>query len=149
MILQDLLTTELEDKDLVWMMKALAGHYGGYEPIDVVREIAEGLPHEIWRLEGPAEGIIITTVIEHPAGKELLIWWLAGKGILKNLYQIYGALKDIARDRDCTWISGAAQNPALGEYCRRKLNVVSQDNLFTIEVNHGRTERTEASYKQG
>lgn len=144
-MLQRLKTTELTDQDLVWMMKALAGHYGGYAPYDIVSEIYQGLPHEIYRITTPAEGVIITTELTHPAGKELLVWWLAGKNVMVNLDQIFSELKDIAQDRDCRWISGAAQSMALGRYCQKKLGCVSQDKLYTIEVNHGRKNNTQTT----
>jgi len=137
-MLEELKTTELCDQDLVWLMKALAGHYGGYEPVDIVREIWQGSPHKIWRLTTPAEGIIVTTEIGHPAGKELMIWWIAGKNVFRHITEIHSELESIAKDSGCRWLSGVAQKLALGKFCQKKLGVVSQDYLYTIEVNYGR-----------
>lgn len=92
-------------QDHHYIKRACEVNYIGAEPRHVVFDAAQGTA-QIFRLEGKAEGIVITRIVQHPSGRELSIWGIAGKGIFPR--QVRFVAEELSRygaDNNCKWLT--------------------------------------------
>ena len=103
--LQQLSIEDVQEQDLIWLMRALEGNLDGVEPQHVLYKVTIGLA-QLWRVEAPGKGIFVTQLLEVPRGLKLEIWWMAGKGIIVQKEMINKDLRDFAKARGCFALSG-------------------------------------------
>lgn len=59
------------------------------------------------------EGLIVTQFIDFPAGRELMVTHLGGRGYLKRLAELRAEMEEIARKCGCRWMSGIVARQGL------------------------------------
>lgn len=101
-----------DEEDIAWLERGLETWPLGANFQSVVEEIQEGF-YQLWRVEAPAEGIVLTQIIQHPYGRELHVKTLAGKRIIRNLDAIFEVLRAYGREHGCKWVGGDANSPQL------------------------------------
>jgi hypothetical protein len=111
---------QLEEEDLKWLGLAREAQLGGVSPGNLASQVSEGRA-QIWRYIGDEDqrGIIITTVLSHNDGKELLVWLLSGIGMKPHLEEITERLSDFGRSIGCKWLTGRSK-PAIARLLSRK-----------------------------
>lgn len=95
----------VDEKDWAWLEVGLKSMPYGYDLKSTMEDLMAGML-QFWRLEGEAEGILLTRIMEHPWIRELEVVTMAGKGVVKNLHLIYQALKSEGRNLGCKVIGG-------------------------------------------
>jgi hypothetical protein len=110
--LEQLDPREITEDDLRRMIELLELDYQGKTVKDVLALAAQGLV-QIWRAKDGPEGLIITQVLRHNTGKELVIWGLIGKGLFRYTKGLRQDLEEIVRQADARWLSGYTYDPRL------------------------------------
>jgi hypothetical protein len=119
---------------LVLLDKAAKAGYYGYNVSHVVKWAIEGKA-QIWQLAGPdCSGVLVTQILEHPAGKELFIWSMAGQGFLANADMIMDRLEAFARAEQCKWIGGSAIHQGLENFYTTWGRLKKQATYFIAEI---------------
>lgn len=101
---------DVDKIDLKHWKRAVEEGYYGHKVEDLIMDVAQGVL-QLWRGRGEGfEVILLTQMFKHPAGKELKIWSLAGKGYVKNLGLIHDTLVEYAKEQGCRWLSGETKS---------------------------------------
>ena len=102
------------------LKKALEANLFGYTPLDVLTEAVKHDVH-IWVLRADdCSGVWVTRIEQHPGGKELFTWLMAGSGGLhRHTKFIMERLQRFAEKTDCRWMTGLAI-PRLARYYKAK-----------------------------
>lgn len=125
---------ELTEQDLLHLDAAVSTSYTGRSVAHILTAVAQ--QHmDLWRL---GDGVLVTQLLDHPAGHELYLWALAGQGLVHDLEQHAEELCDIARRANCRWIGGLAVRPGLVRVLIRRLKVVPKYTYCLLEVDNGR-----------
>ena len=126
---------DLNEQDLLWIASACEDCYYGYTPKDIFAETITG-HFQLWKF-GDAEehctGIMITRLDEYPAGKELWIWGVAGRGYVRNFPVIRQTIMNFAKASKCKWVSGMATLPRL-ETLYNEMGAKRQATFYIKEV---------------
>lgn len=122
---------ELSASDTKWLTACSKIGYYGYKPGDIVLMALKG-EVQLWRVKDGA-GIVITRILSHPAGKELDIWLLAGRGLIRLADGICEQLENYARSMGCRWVSGHSARPGLTRLYERLIGP-SDMKSFTKEI---------------
>lgn len=104
---------EIPSRLVKWLDKSAKVGYYGYEAKHILADALEKTL-QLWEVAGDnAEGIIVSKVLQHPAGKEFQVWTMAGKGFLRDLDKLYKELEVYATEHGCKFISGLVVNEQL------------------------------------
>ena len=127
-------TWELTEEDLRWLLKAVDGEdeFGWTAPT-VLEEILASRA-QLWRMEGEAEGVVVTTVQFCPRGKYLMVWFLAGKGLIKGAKEIFDSLKEGAKNAGCFAVYGQAKTKAQVEMYVRFFGLKKAGTNMILEI---------------
>lgn len=102
----------ISDNVLILLDKAVKTSYYGFKVSHILPEIAN-FNMQLWECKGDnTHFIVITQMTKYPAGTELMIWSVAGKGYIKNVDLVYDTLINFARDNNCRWLSGLITDEA-------------------------------------
>ena len=124
---------ELVDEDLKWLQKICNIAYYGYKPEHVVAG-AITKDKQLWRLRGEGlEGLAVTILIEHPAGNELLVWGLAGRGYLRNFDRVLQDFKSYMGQHSIKWLTGLARKAEFGAEHER-IGAKKIGSMYTLEL---------------
>lgn len=121
---------ELTETDFKWLSKMVDGYYRGARPIHLVKDAMEGRAL-LWRLTGDQEGMMVTQVLLHPAGKEVLVWGLAGENL--KMLPLADAVENYAKEHEAKWIGAQTSSPAMEKLFSR-LNGKSISRYWLKEV---------------
>ena len=123
----------LDAEDLGWLKHATTGCFAGVGPGVILPQVVQGNA-QLWRFCGErGRGVVVTQMRDYPGGRELYIWQLGGKGVLREIDYIYGVLLDFAKQNYCVWIRGLA-TPGLARVYERKLGFKRRNIEVIIEV---------------
>lgn len=66
---------------------------------------------QLWRGEN-CYGVfaVVTNVVEHPAGKALVLWGIGGKGYIKAQDFVWDKLESYCKAKGYKWISGMSEH---------------------------------------
>lgn len=101
---------DLTEQDLFYLIRAAEADQYGVTAKDYLHAALEK-DIRLWRIVGNGEGILGTRILQHPAGRELLVEFLAGRKVAKGLSAIYASLEPYAREHGCKWIALQAARP--------------------------------------
>jgi hypothetical protein len=119
----------LDAEDRSWVERARSVAYAP-EPLDqVLHRISTGEYH-VLRL---SPGILVARVLESGLERELNVYMLAGRNVLRELPEVSGSLRALAQFFGCKWISGIAIRPGL-ERKYRRLGARSVGTYMLMEV---------------
>ena len=129
---------QLTAQDIKWLHKICEMNYYGHEAHHIIADVLRK-DKQLWRFEGEKlAGLGVTSVEKYPAGTELWIWGIAGKGYVKKFPQILESLISFLPEHNICWISGSTRLPRL-----RKIYTTAgakiRGTLFTLnlkEKNH-------------
>lgn len=102
--LKEVLLLQPEHKDLIRGL--LHKLWDGTRLADVLRKIGEGDLYLFATVDNSC--LVLTEVIVHPKGKELFIYGITGRGILKNKHEVVEDFKELAKRLDCKWVGAEA-----------------------------------------
>lgn len=109
---------EMAEQDLRRLIELLELDYQGKTVKDVLGMAAQGLV-QIWKAKNGPEGLIITQVLRHNTGKELVIWGLIGKDLFRYAKGLRQDLKDLVQHAGVRWLSGYTYDPRLQRIYQR------------------------------
>lgn len=115
---------------IFWLAKIAQEDYTGMEAKDIILDAARG-QLKLWDWKS-GSGLVVTELLHHPAGSELLVFGLAGEGLGKELRTIAEFLKQYAREQGCRWVGGNTTNMKLQKLSFRLAKAVS--TRFIVEV---------------
>jgi hypothetical protein len=125
---------DLDERDMKWLLKGVESFQDGTKPRHVMEDVSEGYM-QLWRVEGAAEGIMVTQLIRKPAFRVLEIWTLAGKGLFPQYgNKILEECRDVARKMGADRIYCGAESPALEKLYERRLGMQPKARRFVAEV---------------
>lgn len=130
-IVQPLAVEEITEEDLHWFSVAAQSSPYGHTGDWVLEQVAEKF---LIALRIPNIGIVLIQILEHPGGKELYIWGLAGKGIFEKTAEIYDDLRFIAKVHDCEWIGATTARRGVGRVYERLLEAKPFALLYKKEI---------------
>lgn len=127
------LPEDMSDGDLAWLAKVCGVSYTGVTPEGLLPELVAGTL-AMWRVNGGAAGVVLTQILQHPGGRELYMWGMAGKGIIENIETIYDGLKAYGASQGCRWVGGRALRPGLTRVYEKLLGVRPFAAHFVKEI---------------
>lgn len=131
---------EVEEYDVALMAQALALDYTGTLAQHSLADMLSG-ETQWWRLvdAGAAEprGIVETKVLEHPAGRELLVKVVAGERVLVQGRRVAGMLEHFARGAKCRWMSGVSLNDRMARFYERRADMPVVGYVHMRELTKG------------
>ena len=133
-VLRQIAVQDLSEQDIFWLIKATATSYTGAEPKHIMADAAQGLM-QLWRV-GEEEGLIVTQLLHHPAGNELHVWSMAGRGIIPRIEDIYQDLLSMAKEHNCRWIGGSPTSPGLERVYERVIGATQWASRYLKEIDH-------------
>lgn len=96
---------DMTDADYAHLIAAANGMYNGVTAADLAQDELQG-NLQFWRIEGKAEGILVTQLSKFPAGRRLHVTAMAGKGVYpKQVKFIYDNLLELAAKVQCKYFS--------------------------------------------
>ncbi len=81
-VLLPLRVDEVNEDDVRWMERVLVDSEDGYD-VGAIMAVAAANRCRIWRCVGDGEGVIITSLEQQPNGINCLVWFLAGRNLIK------------------------------------------------------------------
>lgn len=117
-------------KHALWLAKACKAGVYGYTPQMILDCVAQG-QMQLWSMDGE-RGIVITLVTIHPGGKELLVWGLAGKGVILN-GSLGEELKRVGGILNCKWVCGYLPSSSI-ERLYKKFGGKKISTLYRAEI---------------
>lgn len=95
---------ELEDQDLAEVLRIANTPPLTHGAKDIVDAVMGGRM-TAWRMSGDASGLVLTRILSHPAGKELNIWAVSGKNVLKCRRKIRDWFLGFAHTCGIRWVT--------------------------------------------
>lgn len=120
-------------EDLDWLARACDGNYGGIGPDFVLGRVSAGTL-EMFRIEGAADGILISEISCYPAGKEAVIWALAGKNLVYSFPDILAQYTRLAQKAGCRWIGARSENPRIVHYLMQRCGLEPRAHWVQAEI---------------
>ena len=130
--LKELKVGELNEQDLEWLLRSTEASYTGMQPVHVMVDAAEGRAR-IWRV-ADGKGILVTKVLEHPAGWELYILCIAGQGLFELFNDGAEEFFDLARQHKCRYIGCLVERAGMERILNHKLNFEPKLTYCLAEV---------------
>lgn len=122
--------------DLVWLNSFCKGVPLGFKPEHIVEDmLTRSL--RVYRLPDPANGLIMYQVLQHPGGRELFVWGLAGEKVARVLGGIRELTHYLAAELGCRWVGGVARKPAHERFYEEVLGVPPAGKIFLEELKEG------------
>lgn len=110
---------KITDADLICLQKAVEVCYTGHRVEDVLRGLSR-FELQLWRgINGPDTFSIITRIVQYPGGKQLEVWSIGGKGYVRSVEQVYGRLKEFAKESSCRWFAVTIERKAFLKLYKR------------------------------
>lgn len=107
---------KVDDAVLLCLQKATAACYTGHKVEDVLKGLAN-FELQLWRGAGPF--VAITRVVEYPAGRQLELWAIGGKGYIATLPQVVEVLTEFAKQMGCKWVAYTTDRVAFQKVCAK------------------------------
>lgn len=95
-ILLPLRVDEVTSDDVKWMERVLVDSEDGYD-VGAILALAAANRCRIWRCMGGGEGIVITSLEQQPNGVNCIIWFLAGKNLIRWGSSLFEQLSHYAK----------------------------------------------------
>lgn len=114
-------------RHVFWLAKICQEDYTGMEAKDLILDAAKGVL-QLW--ETPSDGVIVTEVLQHPAGKEFLVFGIAGEGL--DILKIARWAREEGKRLGCRWVGGNTTNPKMERISKRLAKKIS--SRFLTEV---------------
>jgi len=102
---------QVEPVDVFWLDKALKKDYHETSVENVLDGLSSGI-YQLWRL-GEGDGIAVSTIMIYPQGKDLIVPWIAGKGVLEHFDKLREAVRYFGKVHGCRWLSALAVRKGL------------------------------------
>jgi hypothetical protein len=124
-----------DEMDLEHVKKLCRTSYSGLSYEDVLQDIARGILRP-WRITGPkCEGILLLRLDQHPLGRELVIWGIAGSGIMRGAKDMFGTIVGHAREQGCRWVTAYNMEPHLAKlYSTELFNLPPVGTIHRMEL---------------
>jgi hypothetical protein len=106
---------KISPRDVYWLIEACDILYTGTEPKDLFMDALKGKV-QLWSCE---DGVIVTSLVQHPAGKEFILYTLAGKNMITNLEKNWTPIKSYAKKQGCKWITAYLTNERLRKFATK------------------------------
>lgn len=101
------------EKDLEWLALGGEALYIKMSPLDWVKGWAGmGGPYTFWTI-GDEQGMLVTSLRDHPEGRELYVDLIVGKGLVVARNEIKSELWQIAKRCGARWVGGNVIRPGL------------------------------------
>ncbi len=112
-----------------------------YDPYEsslrqILIELCEGRLHlyEIKASNGRQMGVVILQKNLQLNGKELVVWGLAGKGIVKYANKFFKAVEQEAKRLNCRWLSAYTMRSGLAKIIKKEFKPASEIYHFMKEL---------------
>ena len=107
---------DLTSRDLYWLQRCCRRTHTGMQPKHIIKDAIDG-KLTMWRIvaEDEVEGIAIFQINDIPSGRELVVWNIAGRGIIKALHPIKEATSQYAQANSCNFLRSEVTSPALAD----------------------------------
>lgn len=109
----------LTEADLGWLVKIAQSSPYGHTSKQLLL-MALNRKVQLWRIEGKATGLILTSREEWPKGSELRVWGMAGKNVFpaQAKFLIDDLLK-VCVKYNCRWLAFTNIHPAMDKFYAR------------------------------
>lgn len=109
----------LQEADLVWLIKIAETSHLGHTTRNIL-ELALSRKVQLWRIEGKAQGMLVTSREEWPKGRELRVWGMAGKGVFPTQAKhLIDDLLKVCVKYNCRWLAFTNIHPAMDKFYAR------------------------------
>lgn len=108
-----------QERDLGYLLKIAETIPGGFTGQLLLHMVANKRL-QAWRIEGKAQGLILTGLEHWPKGKELRVWGMAGKNVfpVQARFLIDDLLK-VCVKYNCRWLAFTNIHPAMDKFYSR------------------------------
>jgi hypothetical protein len=103
---------EICEADLEWLQRAFKQSKIGETLDQQIPEVLNGTA-QVWRVVGNAEGAVLTKLVAHPQGRELLLWAMSGRGLLRSMEDVRAELVDEAHQVGARWLGTYSARPGM------------------------------------
>ena len=111
MLLTVLQPTSITATHLHWLQLVCSMDYTGVQPKHYLADALEGKVL-LWDFDS-GNGIVLTQLLQHPAGKEVFILGLAGTGLIRKVKTLNEIIQTYAECVGARWIGGNVVNARL------------------------------------
>lgn len=87
---------DVTQEDVSWLNHVLKDSEDGYD-VDSILALASQGRCRIWRVVGDGTGILVTTLDAQPSGINCVVWFLAGKGLMRCVDSLFEQVSVYAR----------------------------------------------------
>lgn len=104
--IQQIWLDSIEAEDITPLQLAADVLPFGYKVEDILGDIREGY-RQLWRgVNKVGRFVLVTQIVQHPGGKELNVWTIAGQGYIYGLKQAHAKMIEFGKENNCKWLTG-------------------------------------------
>jgi len=144
-ILERIHAAELKHDDLRLLRNITALSDKGHQPLDILQDETAGT-RQLFKIG--QDGLLVTQILAHPAGRALHIWGVAGDSLIKQAGEIVTEVKTLAKLWDCRWVEFQTTSPVLAKVYEAAWDTKPVGRFYSVEVKDGVSEPLESPVEE-
>lgn len=111
-VLLPLAVDEITQDDIGWMERVLVDSEDGYD-VGTVLALATERKCRVWRCVGDGEGVVVTTLDKQPNGINCVVWFLAGRGLMRHARSLFEQVSHYAKSQGASAVVAHTRSEGL------------------------------------